>query len=210
MSGDDLGLVFRDDALLVLDKPSGLLAVQGRGANGHDCLASRVQQRFDDARVVHRLDQATSGLIVFARGAAAQRGLSMAFAERRVHKRYEALVTGLLADDDGVIDLQLAADWPNRPRQQVDRAHGKPSTTRWQVLDRDAVADLTRVALEPRTGRSHQLRVHLAALGHPILGDMLYAPQGPTCQRMMLHATELTLPHPTDGRMVNFSSPAPF
>ncbi|MDH4289890.1 MAG: pseudouridine synthase, partial [Aquincola sp.] len=121
-----------------------------------------------------------------------------------------ALVAGLVADDEGEIDLPLAADWPNRPRQQVDRARGKPSTTCWRVLGRDTAAGVTRVALEPRTGRSHQLRVHLAALGHPILGDTLYAPQGLSRERLMLHATELTLPHPTDGRQVHFSCPVPF
>lgn len=210
MPDDGLPLVFLDAALLVLDKPAGLLTVPGRGADKQDCLASRVRRRFADALVVHRLDQATSGLVVFARGAAAQRALSIAFAARHVHKRYEAVVAGLLADERGQIDLPLRADWPNRPRQQVDPERGKPSRTRWRVLRRDAVAGTTRAELEPQTGRSHQLRVHLAAIGHPIVGDTLYAPQGLAGPRLMLHAVALTLPHPADGRTVNFSCPLPF
>src|SRR5262249_29537816 len=150
-----------DDALIVVEKPSGLLAVPGRGEQGSDCLAARLQARYADALVVHRLDQATSGLIVFARGAAAQRALSMAFARRAVDKRYGAVVAGAMLMDEGTIELPLMRDWPNRPRQIVDFAHGKPSTTHWRVLRREAQP--TRVELEPLTGRSHQLRVHLQA-----------------------------------------------
>jgi len=210
MPDSGLPLVFVDETLLVLDKPAGLLTVPGRSADKQDCLASRVRERFSDALVVHRLDQATSGLVVFARGAASQRTLSKAFAARHVHKRYEAVVAGLLADDEGQIDLPLRADWPNRPRQQVDPQRGKPSCTRWRVLRRDTVSGTTRAVLEPQTGRSHQLRVHMAAIGHPIVGDALYAPQGLAGPRLMLHAVALTLPHPADGRTVNFSCPLPF
>ena len=201
-----------DDALLVLDKPAGLPAVPGRPAHLHDCLASRAQARWPDALVVHRLDMATSGLIVMARGAEAQRRLSHAFADRQVHKRYIALVSGRLdtADGRGEIDLPLIADWPNRPKQKVDPAAGKPSLTRYRVLAHEAQA--TRVELEPVTGRSHQLRVHLQAIGHPILGDTLYAdpPAQALSARLCLHACELRLAHPLSGEALVFRSAAPF
>lgn len=201
-----LRVLSADDHLLVVDKPAGLLAVPGRGEAGRDCLAARVQSLQPDALVVHRLDMATSGLIVFARGPAAQRTLSIAFAERRVAKRYVALVAGTLPAEEGRIDLPLAADWPNRPRQQVDTLRGKPSLTHWRVLERSGTH--TRVALEPVTGRSHQLRVHLAATGHPIVGDALYA--GEPAARLMLHATDLAFAHPASGEPLAFHSPAPF
>ena len=206
---DGVPVLHVDAAIIVIDKPAGMLAVPGRGAAGQDCAWARVQREFPDALVVHRLDQATSGLLILARGAAAQRRLSLAFAERQVDKRYTAVVAGLLADDAGSIDLPLAADWPNRPRQRIDRAQGKPSLTHWRVLARDAAAGTTRLALQPHSGRSHQLRVHLLAIGHPILGDALYAPAR-IAPRLLLHASALTLPHPDDGRALNFSSPAPF
>ena len=207
-----LPLVHVDDHRVVADKPAGLLCVPGRGPDLADCLASRVQAHWPDARVVHRLDMATSGLVVFGRGAAAQRSLSIAFADRRVHKRYEAVVAGLLTDDAGEITLPLAADWPNRPRQQVDHAAGKPSLTRWQVLARDEAAGTTRLALTPVTGRTHQLRLHLAAIGHAILGDGLYAP-APWAQaapRLLLHACALGLPPLADAPALHLTSPAPF
>jgi tRNA pseudouridine32 synthase/23S rRNA pseudouridine746 synthase len=186
-------IVHVDDRLVVVDKPAGLLSVPGR--TEPDCASARVQADYPDALVVHRLDQATSGLLLFARGPAAQRELSADFAERRVHKVYLAMVGGQL-EGEGLIDLPLAADWPNRPRQQVDHAHGKPSQTRWRALGPDG--PWTRVALEPITGRSHQLRVHLAALGHPIVGDALYAPPelAAARPRLLLHASELKIgPH---------------
>ena len=205
----DVPVLYSDDALIVVDKPAGLLAVPGRGEARQDCVATRVQAEFADARVVHRLDQATSGLMVLARGAAAQRALSRAFEGRRVAKRYLAVVDGLLVEDAGSIDLALAADWPNRPRQRVDAEHGKPSLTHWRVLARDLEARTTRVELEPVTGRSHQLRVHLLSIGHAIVGDALYAPQH-AVPRLMLHASALTIPHPVDASVLNFSSAAPF
>jgi tRNA pseudouridine32 synthase/23S rRNA pseudouridine746 synthase len=202
----------RDEALLALDKPAGLLAVPGRGPDKQDCLWARVCVAEPDAKVVHRLDMATSGLIVFARGLAAQRQLSDAFATRQVHKRYEAVVAGRVEGDAGEIDLPLAADWPRRPRQQVDPVHGRPSLTRWRVLQRDTAAGTTRLALEPVTGRSHQLRVHLAAVGHPIVGDALYAPAAAAtaAPRLLLHACALRLPHPLHGGSMELSSPVPF
>ena len=190
-----LSLVCADAWLVAADKPAGLLCVPGRGPDKADCLAARVAAQWPDALVVHRLDMATSGLVVLGRGAAMQRALSIAFAERRVHKHYEAVVAGLVADEQGEIDLPLAPDWPRRPRQQVDALAGKASLTRWQVLQRDAARGTTRLRLWPLTGRSHQLRVHLAAIGHAILGDALYADAawaGAT-DRLLLHACGLDI-----------------
>ena len=203
-------VVHQSARLLVADKPAGLLCVPGRGLENADCLWSRMQALCPDALVVHRLDMATSGLVLFGRGAAVQRALSIAFAQRQVHKHYQAVVTGLLADDIGEIDLPLAADWPNRPRQQVDHVAGKPSLTRWQVLARDAATNTTRLALQPLTGRTHQLRLHLAAIGHPILGDALYAPPPvlAASPRLLLHASHLAWQD--DHGDHAFHSPVPF
>ena len=208
-------LLHVDDTLLVVDKPGGLLAVPGRGAGRQDCLAARVQARYPDALIVHRLDMATSGLMVMARGPAAQRALSMAFAARAVKKRYIALVAGRLEappEGWGLIDLPLVGDWPNRPRQIVDHTMGKPSLTRWRVVAHDPASGTTRVELEPVTGRSHQLRVHLAALGHPIVGDSLYASPEVQAQapRLMLHACSLGFAHPETGTRLVFECPAAF
>lgn len=185
-----LAILHADDRLVVVDKPAGLLSVPGR--TEADCASARVQALYPDALIVHRLDQATSGLLLFARGAQAQRELSADFAERRVQKCYVAVVDGALVGE-GIIDLPLAADWPNRPRQQVDLERGKPSETRWRTLA--PAGAHTRVALEPVTGRSHQLRVHLAELGHPIVGDTLYAPPAiaAASSRLLLHASELRI-----------------
>ena len=213
MPAQEPALVYADDSVLVLDKPSGLLAVPGRGADKQDCLAARVQARYADALIVHRLDMATSGLMVMARGPAAQRALSRAFAAREVGKRYIALVAGRLEAAPagwGVVDLPIIVDWPNRPVRIVDRQAGKPSLTRWRVLGYEGEA--TRVELEPITGRSHQLRVHLRELGHPILGDALYAP--PDVQglsgRLLLHARSLRFAHPMTGKPMTFECPPPF
>ncbi|MEK8048768.1 RluA family pseudouridine synthase [Ideonella sp. DXS22W] len=193
---DALSLIHVDDHVVVADKPAGLLCVPGRGPDKADCLAARVAARWPGAKPVHRLDMGTSGLVVFGRSAAAHRALSMAFAARQVAKRYEAVVAGLPAQDEGEIDLPLICDWPNRPRQIVDHQVGKPSQTRWRVIARNAAAGTTRLALEPITGRSHQLRVHLASIGHPILGDDLYAPPEwlAAAPRLLLHACALQLP----------------
>jgi tRNA pseudouridine32 synthase/23S rRNA pseudouridine746 synthase len=210
-----LPFVHCSDALIVVDKPSGLLSVPGRGAHLQDCVATRVQAEFADALIVHRLDMATSGLILMARGVAQQRALSFAFARREVDKRYVAVVAGLLpaspGDGWGEIDLALAADWPARPKQKVD-ASGKPSLTRYRVLAHDLQRQRTRVELQPLTGRSHQLRVHMLALGFPILGDTLYAPPEVQAQsaRMLLHASALELAHPVSGERMRFSSEPKF
>jgi tRNA pseudouridine32 synthase/23S rRNA pseudouridine746 synthase len=208
-------LVYADDTLLVVDKPGGLLAVPGRGADKQDCLSARVQARYPDALIVHRLDMATSGLMVMARGASAQRELSKAFAARAVKKRYVAMVAGRLEAPEegwGSIDLPIIVDWTRRPLRIVDHQLGKPSLTYWRVLGKDETGLNTRVELEPVTGRSHQLRVHLRALGHPILGDALYAP--PDVQalagRLLLHACSLRFVHPLTGEALAFESAAPF
>ncbi|WP_395685424.1 RluA family pseudouridine synthase [Caenimonas koreensis] len=209
-------VVFCDAHLLVLDKPAGLLCVPGRGEDKQDCLASRAQAEFADALVVHRLDMATSGLCLMARGPQAQKQLSAAFERREVTKHYMAVVAGCLEPEHDnnwhTIDLPLAADWPNRPLQIVDAVAGKPSQTKWRALSHDRASNTTRVALEPLTGRTHQLRVHLKSLGHPILGDALYAP--PHVQalspRLLLHAVQLELTHPATSQRVTFSSPPPF
>ncbi|HYN59103.1 MAG TPA: pseudouridine synthase [Rubrivivax sp.] len=205
-------VVYADDALLALDKPAGLLAVPGRGADKQDCMAARVQAQWPDARVVHRLDMATSGLMLFARGAAMQRRLSRSFESRQVAKHYVAVVDGAMSVASGRIELPLAADWPRRPLQKVDTVQGKPSRTDWQVLEFDALRGLTRLALQPHTGRTHQLRLHLSAIGHPILGDMLYAPPGvqQRAARLLLHASALALDHPASGQPLHLRCEAPF
>lgn len=202
--GLHVNVLYADAGLIVVDKPAGLLAVPGRGEAGRDNLATRLQALFSDALVVHRLDMATSGLMLFARGAAVQRQLSMAFARSEVAKQYVAVVEGHLQGESGTIEAPLAADWPNRPRQVVDAIGGKPSLTRWQVLSRGD--GHTRLQLEPLTGRTHQLRVHLQWLGHPIRGDALYAPAPLHAQRLLLHATRLTLRHPQTGSECQFAS----
>nr|WP_310236010.1 RluA family pseudouridine synthase [Luteimonas terrae] len=208
--------VLHEDAhLLAFDKPSGLLSVPGRGADKQDCIATRALAQWPDARVVHRLDQPTSGVIVLGRGPRMQRALGDAFAERRVDKRYVAIVDGWPDTDDGVIDLPLQADWPNRPRQKVDLNSGKFALTHWQVLSRTQTADgtpCTRLALIPETGRTHQLRVHLQAIGHPILGDALYAPSEVQARapRLLLHAELLTFEHPATSARLQIECPVPF
>jgi tRNA pseudouridine32 synthase/23S rRNA pseudouridine746 synthase len=206
----NIAVLHVDDACIVVDKPSGLLSVPGRGEHLQDCLATRVQAQFGDALVVHRLDMVTSGLMLFARGIDAQRRLSRAFAQREVHKRYVAVVHGRLDPDHGEIDLPLIADWPNRPLQRVDHEHGKPSLTRYRVVD--TKAERSRVELEPVTGRAHQLRVHLLAIGHPIVGDALYAPPEVLAgaDRLLLHATSLRFAHPVSGAAVAIESAVPF
>ena len=209
-------MLHADDALIVVDKPAGLLAVPGRGPDKQDCLSARIQQQFADALVVHRLDMATSGLMLMARGPLAQRRLGAAFEQREIHKRYQAIVQGAAATgrppgDWAQIDLPILLDWPQRPRRVIVPGQGQPSLTRWRVLG-PAGPDCSHLELEPVTGRSHQLRVHLLAIGHPILGDPLYA-LGDSAQaagRLLLHATQLDLPHPLTGERMTFHSAPPF
>jgi tRNA pseudouridine32 synthase / 23S rRNA pseudouridine746 synthase len=205
---DDLKLLHADAHLLVVDKPAGLLAVPGRGEGERLNLTVQLRVLHPEALIVHRLDQATSGLMVFARNAAVQRALSMAFEARQVHKRYQAVVRGDVHGETGTIDAPLVADWPRRPRQMVDLERGKPSCTHWRVIER--LFGNTRLELEPVTGRSHQLRVHLQSIGHPIVGDTLYGEGPPSAQRLLLHATRLELTHPCTGQVLVFASEAPF
>lgn len=211
---DDHGidLLHLDEHLIVVRKPAGLLSVPGRGPERADCVAARVQRQVSDALVVHRLDMATSGLLLMARGIAAQRLLSAAFAERRVAKRYIAVVAGHIGAEHGEVSQPLICDWPNRPRQMIDLERGKPALTRWRVLSRHPVDGTTRVELEPVTGRSHQLRVHLQSIGHPIVGDELYAPEPwqRAAPRLLLHACQLALAHPVTGEALAFSDPPAF
>ncbi len=223
---DGIELVYADDALLVLNKPAGLLSVPGRGPENADCLSARTQNLYPDALIVHRLDMGTSGLLAMARGPEAQRTLSRHFAERRVHKRYIAMVAGCPATDGlpkdtwRSMEWPLIVDWPNRPRSKIDHVLGKPSHTLWRLAAAPAPSgagmpwpvECTRLELEPITGRSHQLRVHLQALGHPILGDELYAPPdvAAASPRLLLHASDLTLPHPVHGAELTFQCPPTF
>ena len=208
--------LYVDDDLLVLAKPSGLLCVPGRGPDKQDCLSRRAQQQWPEALVVHRLDQATSGLVLMARNPEAQRRMGRAFELRQVQKRYEAVVAGHMAapthGDWAEINLPIAADWERRPLRVVDAQSGQPSLTRWRVLAHDAARDTTSVELEPVTGRTHQLRVHLAALGHPILGDQLYADASVQARapRLLLHACVLEFAHPLQGGWCAFASAPPF
>jgi tRNA pseudouridine32 synthase/23S rRNA pseudouridine746 synthase len=211
--------IFEDEHLLVLVKPSGLLSVPGRGPDKQDCLSKRVQEHCPEALVVHRLDQDTSGLLLMAKGIEAQRRLSKLFETRQVHKRYAAVVAGhpLLsqahtpADEAGwrTIDGPILLDWERRPIHIIHPA-GKPSRSRWRALH--SHASTTSLELEPVTGRTHQLRVHMQSLGHPMLGDSLYAP--PEIQalstRLLLHAQELAFPHPFTGQPLVFQSPPPW
>lgn len=190
-------MVFVDDHLLIVSKPSGLLSVPGRLPENQDNLTGRLQAIYADALNVHRLDQVTSGLMVYARNKAAQAALSRQFAQRQIGKRYIALVQGLLLADAGEVNLPLICDWPRRPRQIVHHELGKAAHTRWCVLARDEAKQESRVELEPVTGRSHQLRVHMAEIGHPIVGDDFYG--AAAAPRVMLHAAELRLQHPVTG-----------
>ena len=211
----ELTVLYADESMLVLDKPAGLLSVPGRGEDKQDCLSARAQCLYPDASVVHRLDMATSGLMVMARGALAQRALNQAFANRCVRKRYIAVVDGQLGhslQSCGVIDLPIIVDWPERPRRIIDCLRGKPSVTRWRVLSHNVSDGTTRVELEPVTGRSHQLRVHLLALGHAIVGDALYGSPGVQAKadRLLLHACSLEICHPVSAQPMCFFSTALF
>lgn len=217
----DLHPLYVDEHLLVLDKPAGLLCVPGRGPDKQDCLSARAQARWPDALVVHRLDMATSGIVVMGRGVDAQRRLGASFEKRLVDKRYTAVVAGELLNPQtgngwNTIDLPLAVDWLDRPRSVVCDQTGKPSLTRWRLCEaKDAPPPLphtTRLELEPLTGRTHQLRVHLRAIGHPILGDPLYASIEDQARspRLLLHAQNLSIAHPASGETLHFESACPF
>ncbi|NVJ96955.1 MAG: RluA family pseudouridine synthase [Alphaproteobacteria bacterium] len=205
-----LDILYSDEDILILNKPSGLLSVPGKAEDMKDCLESRAQAAFTGARIVHRLDMETSGVIVMARHLDALRHLGRQFEDRKTEKTYEARVWGKVADYEGEIDLPLICDWPNRPKQMVCHERGKNAVTRYRVIAREA--DATRVALFPVTGRSHQLRVHMLSLGHPILGDNLYATGAAfeAAPRLQLHAKTLSFTHPETAELVSFAAPVPF
>jgi tRNA pseudouridine32 synthase / 23S rRNA pseudouridine746 synthase len=207
--GGDPVILHEDAEILIVDKPEGLLSVPGKGPDKADCLMSRLQARYPRVLLVHRLDTDTSGVMVFARTSAAQVAIAAQFERRETGKVYVARVWGAVAGDAGRVDLPLIVDWPNRPRQHVNHDTGRTAVTDWEVVARSAGE--TRMRLMPRTGRSHQLRVHMQALGHPILGDPLYA-AGAAAEfpRLMLHAARLEFVHPATGAMVAFESAVPF
>ena len=206
----DFTLIYVDPALLIVDKPARLLSVPGRGEDKQDSLIRRVQVPYPEALIVHRLDFDTSGLLVLARGKEMHRKLSILFQNRQTEKRYAAIVSGHPVPECGTINLPLNVDWPNRPLHKVDFEAGKPSLTRYRVVERDG--NDSRVALIPETGRTHQLRVHMQAIGHAILGDPLYAGTEAVSRasRLLLHAELLAFPHPATGKTVRFESPPDF
>ena len=204
-------VIHADHEVLVVDKPAGLLSVPGRGEDRADCLIERLRGAFPTILLVHRLDLDTSGVMVFGLTPHAQRNLSKQFEERRTKKTYVARLAGRLEPKTGTVDLPLIVDWPNRPKQKVDFDLGRPSQTRFRVLSRDTGKQTTRVALEPVTGRSHQLRVHMMSLQHPILGDDLYGgPAEKMADRLLLHAMDLGFKHPETGERMDFHSEPPF
>ena len=218
-----LDLIYCDDSLLIVNKPAGLLSVPGRGTDKADSMTTRVQNEFPDALSVHRLDMSTSGLLMFARGENMHRLISRLFREHKIHKSYIALVAGGMKITAGEVNLPLGADWPNRPRQKVEFTSGKPALTRYRVLENtenpnylsthqyepDSVA--SRVELKPVTGRTHQLRVHMAVIGHPILGDVLYGgAASKAAGRLMLHARVLSFVHPFSEMSLTLICEPPF
>jgi len=205
---DPLDIIHADHELIVVNKPSGLLSVPGKGAHLADCLIARVQEAFPTALLVHRLDRDTSGVMIFAATPHAQRHLGLQFEKRQTKKAYIARLRGRLEPKEGTVDLPLIVDWPNRPLQMVCHETGKPALTDWKVLR--ATDAESRVRLFPKTGRSHQLRVHMLALGHPILGDPFYSDNPAAYPRLMLHAEDLRLRHPDGGKGMRFFAKAPF
>ena len=213
-----LEIIYQDNDLVVLNKPSGILSVPGRLAEHQDCLQNRVQRVLPSATIVHRLDMATSGLMIMALNKPAHVAISRQFEQRKTHKSYLARVFGSVKQSEGSVDLPLICDWPNRPKQKVDHENGKPSLTHYRVLssssnaNEDNGTESTLLELTPVTGRSHQLRIHMLALGHPILGDKLYAhpeARAMSC-RLQLHALKLSLFHPSTEQAMTFSAPCPF
>ena len=205
-----LDILYIDEDVLVVNKPSGLLTVPGKELKHHDSLELRVKIEYPNSFLVHRLDMDTSGVIIFALSKSTQRSLNLQFEKRIVKKLYEARVFGNITEDNGFIDLPLIVDWPNRPLQKIDAKEGKSALTHWQVLDREG--DVTRVALMPETGRTHQLRVHMMSLGHTILGDRFYGNivEINLANKLQLHAKHLMINHPKNGTKITFEAPLPF
>ena len=205
-----LDILYIDDDVLVVNKPSGLLTVPGKELKHHDSLELRVKIEYPNSFLIHRLDMDTSGVKIFALSKSTQRSLNLQFEKRIVKKLYEARVFGNIKEDNGFIDLPLIVDWPNRPLQKIDAKEGKSALTHWQVLDREG--DVTRVALMPETGRTHQLRVHMMSLGHTILGDRFYGNVAEInlANELQLHAKDLMIIHPKNGKKITFKAPLPF
>ncbi len=207
-----LDILYLDDDLLIVNKPAGLLTVPGKGPAKQDCMINRALTFNPNARVVHRLDQGTSGIVMFPLNYMCLRLLTKQFETRGIHKRYVAVVTGLVTLDEGEVQLPLICDWPNRPLQKVCFESGKPAHTRYSVLERDPEKHCTRVLLEPVSGRTHQLRVHMLSLGHPIIGDQLYSSPEIQAQapRLLLHAQHIQLTHPITGSVISVECKAEF
>ncbi|EKE74722.1 MULTISPECIES: RluA family pseudouridine synthase [Roseobacteraceae] len=206
---DPLKIIHMDHEILVVDKPAGLLSVPGKGEHLADCLIARIKAVFPEVLLIHRLDRDTSGVMIFALTPHAQRHIGLQFEKRQTKKTYVAWVQGHIAEKTGTVDLPLIVDWPNRPRQMVDHENGKQAITDWRVVR--YTEDQTRVRLMPKTGRSHQLRVHMLALGHPIMGDPFYATGvARVAPRLMLHAEQLRLRHPDGGAGLSFTAKCPF
>lgn len=205
-----LSVLYQDEHLLILDKASGLLTVPGKHDHHKDCLESRAVAAFPSAKIIHRLDMETSGVIALALDKETHRQISKQFERRKTSKTYIARLAGVMEKDEGSIDLPLICDWPNRPKQMVDHENGKASQTHWRVLEREN--DVTRVEFTPITGRSHQLRVHALSIGHPILGDNLYGTteSQTAAPRLQLHSLRLTLFHPAQEKYLTFEAPLPF
>lgn len=205
MSSANITILYQDDDLLILNKPAGLLTVPGKGPEKQDCLINRALKFNPNARVVHRLDQGTSGIVMIPLNYQTLRTMTKQFEGREIHKRYMAVVGGLLEQDEGEVTLPLICDWPNRPLQKVCHEHGKPAHTRYEVIERDQTRQVTRVKLEPVSGRTHQLRVHMLSMGHAILGDQLYAPDAlrAMAPRLLLHACHIHLHHPISGNFIS-------
>ncbi len=215
---DPLDILFQDNDILVLNKPSGLLTVPGRKPEHADSLQNRAQETYPQARIVHRLDEPTSGVIIMAMNASSHRNIGLQFERRKTQKEYIARVWGHVDDNEGQVDLPLRCDWPNRPLQMVDHEQGRNALTKWKVLKRESVCvkgkeyPITRLVLYPHTGRSHQLRVHMMEQDHPILGDEFYAhDQALACaERLQLHAHKLMIYHPKNGNKIWFEAPCLF
>jgi len=209
-STEEIAVLHEDSDLLLVRKPDLLLSIPGRHPLNKDCLITRLRQHFPTATIVHRLDLDTSGIMVVPLNKPAHAHISRQFQERQVHKSYHAIVYGVVAADAGEIDLPITCDWERRPRQMICHRRGRPALTHFTVLERGI--DRTRVLLQPVTGRSHQLRIHMRELGHPILGCDMYAHEQALAmaKRLMLHASTLEFTHPTTGQWLRGECPADF
>jgi len=211
-SNKALEIYYEDESLLIVNKPSGLLSVPGRGEDKQDCLISRIQDEYSDAIIVHRLDMSTSGLMIIARGKKMERCLSILFQKRKIAKKYIAVVNGAVTPSSGEINLPLITDWPNRPKQKIDFTSGKKSYTRYKLLSYDNKNNTSRLELTPVTGRTHQLRLHMLAINHAILGDKLYADKEviEKSPRLLLHASYLSFQHPVTEIIIELNSKPEF